>query len=233
MRAKGLGFRKIARIAGLSRATVHSWIRRGTFPERAERMQRHSLLDIWAVRIDALHAQGLLKAVDILDALREEGYCGSYTLIKKYCRNAWKHGKEKLPKIPSIPKHWRSPRTLTWLLLNENRCTDGRDQHFLKLLYHGDTELQSAVNAARKFVVLIRTKGDEQLPVWIEHSKSTLLSSFAKSIERDRACVAAAMREPWSQGCVEGNVNRLKVIKRQMYGRGKFDLLRRRVLMKA
>ena len=86
LRAKGLGFRAIARLAGLSRATVHAWIRRGMFPERAPRMQRHSLLDTWTARIDALHAQGVLKAIDILHALREEGYRGSYTLIKRYCR---------------------------------------------------------------------------------------------------------------------------------------------------
>jgi transposase len=56
------------------------------------------------------------------------------------------------------------------------------------------------------------------------------MKSFANGIKRDKAPVVAALEHEWSNGQVEGQVNRLKTIKRQMYGRGKLDLLRARVL---
>jgi transposase len=57
-----------------------------------------------------------------------------------------------------------------------------------------------------------------------------LLASFAKGITKDKAAVRAAMTEPWSNGQTEGHVNRLKVLKRQMYGRAKIDLLEARLI---
>ena len=64
-------------------------------------------------------------------------------------------------------------------------------------------------------------------------AKGTTLDAFARGIKRDHDAVLAAFVEPWSTGPVEGQINRLKLLKRTMYGRAKFDLLRRRVLAAA
>ena len=235
LRNQGFGYRKIARLMGLSRATVRTWIRRGTFPEYAPmRKQGVTLFEIWSERMKVLREQGADTAIALFHALRTEGYRGSYSSMKKYCRLLWKHAAQTRKSHGAIiPNYWRSPRALTWLLLNEDTFRNDLDQRFVKTLCDRDEKLRLAAYAAREFVSLLRTKGDEKLGAWIERTKPTLLSAFACTIERDYLCVGAAMREPWSQGCVEGNVNRLKMIKRQMYGRGSFDLLRRRVLIKA
>ena len=65
---------------------------------------------------------------------------------------------------------------------------------------------------------------------WLREAEASALAPFAAGLRRDEDAVRAALTEPWSNGQVEGQVNRLKVIKREMYGRAGFDLLRGRVL---
>jgi transposase len=77
---------------------------------------------------------------------------------------------------------------------------------------------------------MIRNKDTEAWESWLQSAQPTPLGSFAQHLRKDEAAVLAALRLPWSNGQVEGHVHRLKLIKRQMYGRAKFDLLRLRVL---
>ena len=74
---------------------------------------------------------------------------------------------------------------------------------------------------------------DAALAVWLETARGTLLEGFARGIERDKKAVAAAIATPWSTSPAEGQITRLKAIKRSMYGRAGFDLLRQRVLIAA
>ena len=77
---------------------------------------------------------------------------------------------------------------------------------------------------------MIRSRDAVAWPQWLESAAHSPLASFARRLERDRSAVDAALRLPWSNGMVEGQIHRLKLIKRQMYGRAGFDLLRLRVL---
>lgn len=77
---------------------------------------------------------------------------------------------------------------------------------------------------------MIRQRDAAAWPKLREDSKASLLAHFARNLCRDEAALLAAMQQPWSNGPVEGNIHRLKLIKRSMYGRAKFDLLRLRVV---
>jgi transposase len=90
--------------------------------------------------------------------------------------------------------------------------------------------ITQAVNIARAFGRMIRQHAAEALDTWITTARSSALRGFADSIARDHAAVSAALTLPWSTGPVEGRINKLKLVKRQMYGRANFDLLRQRVL---
>ena len=70
-------------------------------------------------------------------------------------------------------------------------------------------------------------------PAWLDAAERGPYARLARHLRRDQAAVAAALRLPWSNGMVEGQVHRLKLLKRQMYGRAGFDLLRLRVLHSA
>jgi transposase len=93
-----------------------------------------------------------------------------------------------------------------------------------------DTVISAARESVRDFFRIVRERDHVKLDSWIETAKLTELGGFVDCIEQDHDIVDAALRLPWSNGRVEGHVNRVKMIKRQMYGRAKFDLLRKRVL---
>jgi transposase len=83
---------------------------------------------------------------------------------------------------------------------------------------------------AREFVRIVRQRDAAAWQKWKEEAKTRMLASFAKHLCQDEAALMAALQYPWSNGPVEGHVHRLKLIKRSMYGRAKFDLLRLRVV---
>jgi transposase len=78
--------------------------------------------------------------------------------------------------------------------------------------------------------MMIRKKTVNELGPWIERARSSLVASFANGIVKDLAAVTAAITSPWSNGQTEGQITKLKLVKRQMYGRGKIDLLQARVI---
>ena len=87
--------------------------------------------------------------------------------------------------------------------------------------------------AAKSFFEMIRERNKSLWPGWLQIALNSPLASFAKRLQRDDKAVAEALRLPWSNGMVEGQIHRLKLIKRQMYGRAGFDLLRLRVLQQS
>ena len=80
------------------------------------------------------------------------------------------------------------------------------------------------------FHTMIRQKSLADLPPWLERAQESLVASFANGIMKDQAAVAAAISSGWSNGQTEGQITKLKLVKRQMYGRGKLDLLQARVV---
>jgi len=122
-----------------------------------------------------------------------------------------------------------TPRQTVWLLLQHP--VEARE--FLSELFQRSTEIEACTVVAREFDRMIRERDVHAWTGWLHSARNTTLRSFASSLCRDEAAVLAALQLPWSNGQVEGQVHRLKLIKRQMYGRAKFDLLRLRVMFAA
>ena len=126
------------------------------------------------------------------------------------------------------------PRTLSWLLLRRPSDLDDTEQVLLKGLYERSTELVNARRLAQHFLRLVRERRGHELDAWVVDVLTTgppELRGFSRNLHRDWGAVHAGLTERWSSGCVEGNVNKVKVTKRQMFGRARFDLLRKRVLL--
>ena len=87
---------------------------------------------------------------------------------------------------------------------------------------------------AREIIVsfqgIVRRRALAELDAWVDRVRSSLVASFANGIMKDHAAVQAAISLPWSNGQTEGQITKLKLVKRQMYGRGKIDLLQARVV---
>ena len=101
---------------------------------------------------------------------------------------------------------------------------------YLEELYRASPELAQLAHLGREFFRIVRNRDLNAWPQWLETAKSTSLHRFVTGGLRDRQAVEATLTLPWSNGPVEGQVHRLKLIKRQMYERASFDLLRLRVL---
>lgn len=91
-------------------------------------------------------------------------------------------------------------------------------------------ELAEARALLGRFHAMVRRDASQELDPWIADASPSLLALFSRGIVRDRAAVRAALVEPWSNGQTEGQITRLKLIKRQMYGRAKLDLLEARLI---
>ncbi len=127
-------------------------------------------------------------------------------------------------------------RQVVWHVLKRPERLTEAEQQRVAQLRQVHTAVEQAVQFTQDFAAMVRERHEEQLEAWlwrVAHSELAALHSFAAGIQRDKAAVVAALQLEWNQGQVEGQVNRLKLLKRSMCGRANFDLLRQRVLYAA
>ena len=128
-----------------------------------------------------------------------------------------------------------APRRLVWLLLRSRSQLDEEEAATLaRIEQHAD--VARARTLAQEFQAMVRERRAEALDGWLAASLESgiaELQSFATGLQHEYASIRAALSEPWSTGQVEGQITRVKLVKRQMYGRAKFDLLKQRVLQRA
>lgn len=123
-----------------------------------------------------------------------------------------------------------------WLLLNDDDRLQERDRTLFDKLKEKCPDLIALRQLAQGFRHLMREGTEADLDAWLTAAKESNFQdvrSFAVGLTRERAAFLAAVTLPWSNGPTEGVVNKIKLVKRQMYGRGSFELLRRRVLLAA
>jgi transposase len=122
---------------------------------------------------------------------------------------------------------------VAWLLVRRPEELEAEEETIVERLCQRCPDIQMAYPLAQEFLRIVRERHPDALTGWIERASTSglpALRSFAVGLQRDRAAVTAALTLPFSNGQVEGQVNRLKFIKRSGYGRAKCDLLRQRVL---
>lgn len=119
------------------------------------------------------------------------------------------------------------------MLIRPVDALEAEEQQLVERLTHACADIQLAHTLGQAFIAMVKTHDHAALDQWLVDARQSgvdELQSFAAGLERDGAAVRAALRLPYSNGQVEGQVNRLKLIKRMAYGRANFDLLRQRVL---
>ena len=174
--------------------------------------------------------------------IQAKGYPGGYGSFARKIRSL----REKMPPMrktntrakrvksfQAASPHPPSPRQVTWWFARPPDKLDEEEGKNLHKLIEQSSDLQQVYNLVQEFLVLVHERKKEALSSWLERAKQTPIGElryFAIGLENDLAAVEAALTYEWSNGPVEGNNNRLKMIKRQMYGRAGFDLLRLRVL---
>jgi len=246
LRSQGWSGQTIARHLGISRSTVCRHLRSEAFPERKGRRDAgRSVLDPWQHVVLEHWNNGRRHGRRLFRTLQKDGYRGSYPTLARYLQRlraaqgtvaTRKTTKHPGPVLVAAPRLVLTPRTAAWLVLRRTEKRSADDRALLADLRQRAPELDEAVALAEEFTGLIRDHAPSRLDRWLKRARdSTIrqLQSFAKRLGNDYAAVQAAVALAWSNGQTEGQVNRLKTLKRQMYGRANLDLLSRRFLLAA
>lgn len=251
LRAQGLSLRVIAEQVDLSTRTVRRYGQTEQFPERV-RPQRPSLLDPFRPYLEQRVAEGQDNALQLWRELREQyGYSGGWRQVARWLDRhrhlvpppepgslpLRRNGRppRAAPARPAAPPRL-STRRATWLLMGQPQALTEEEQGLVERLCGQAPALATAYELAQVFITMVRKRQGAKLDAWLAQAAASgvpELQRFGTGLERDKAAVQAALTLPYSNGQVEGQVNRLKLIKRMAYGRAKFDLLRQRVLARA
>lgn len=166
----------------------------------------------------------------LFEEIKTQGYTGGYTILTTFL--APYPRSIPAPALPPAKKELRySSRQLSRLLGQPEVDWPETDRPFLELLLSRNESISQVHRLSLQFKQLMETKQAHELAGWCaDAEKLPILSGFVRGLRQDFAAVEEAFRSEWSNGQTEGQVNRLKTIKRTMYGKAKFDLLRLRVL---
>jgi len=241
---QGLGQRAIAQALGVGRHTIRTFLRTGAFPERRARTTSGTILTPFDPYLRARWDAGCQHVPTLWAELRARGFTGSMRTVRGHVAR-WrseparrgpqpKHPLRKRVSTPAPPAvRMFSVRQATWLMLRQPADLDAEEQAYLGALLRLCAPAATACRLAQAFFALVRDRDAAALEGWLEAAEQSDLpemGGFAGGIRRDRAAVDAGLTLDWSQGQTEGFVNKLKMLKRQMFGRAGLDLLRERML---
>ncbi len=232
----GVSQRAIARQMKIGPQTVRKYLKSDQFPEYAKREKKESILDPYKDYLEKRWQAGLRNASELWRELqKEKGYAGARGMV-----GLWAAAKRKAergnPEIQTTDSTLESPwsaKRASWLIFGEESELSDADWQALQRMHQVRPELFLVQELTHDFLKMVQQRQPEKLTGWLEQvkeAKIASLESFGRGIQQDVSAVKAALTYEWSNGQTEGQVNRLKMIKRQMYGRANFDLLRKRVL---
>jgi len=232
--AAGNTLRAVCRQLNLSRGTVRRFAR-ATNVEELLRGRRHSsrISDL-ATFVEHLHqrwAEGVTNAATLWTEIRALGYTGASTKVRAYVR-PWRtgHPPTRAPK----PTKALTTRHVTGLLVRDPDTLDLDEQQQRVAVLHACPDLDRLAGHVGRFAAILTGLRGNELDTWlaaVDADDLPPLHSFAAGVRRDYDAVRNGLTLTHNSGPVEGHVNRIKMLKRQMYGRANLDLLRKRVLL--
>ncbi|MGW0275750.1 transposase [Streptomyces sp. NPDC003006] len=231
--AQGMSLRAVAQHLGWGRHTVQRYARAASWQDmvKGRKRQLPSKLDPFKPYLAARWAEtgGRVTVLALFREITARGFRGHYSTICDWIRRdlPQREGLTLAPPPPSV-------RQVTgWLTRHPATLTEEEKLH-RKAVLDRIPELASAAELTSSFAEMLTTLDGLRLPEWITEAMTVGLpgiSTFAAGLESDFAAVTAGLTTDWNSGPVEGTVNRIKMLKRQMFGRAGFPLLRKRVLL--
>ena len=231
----------IAAQVGCSRRTIERYRQMPTWPVPQHR--RHygrSILNPYQAYLLERWNAGCHTAIQLFQEIQPRGYTGSYrrvTASVSRIRQAQgipprRQGRRQtLPVVAEPVSQPLTPRRATWLVLRREETRTEAEAQQLAQLHAQSAEVAEAIDLAQDFTHLVRQRQPAHLDPWLERASTSALEAirrFTGGLRDDYAAVKAGVTLPWSSGPVEGHINRLKMVKRQMFGRARLDLLSRR-----
>jgi transposase len=223
---EGMGIKEIVRRTRRSRKLVRQVLRGGRTDIFRSRMNS---LEPFLAHLETAWANGCRNGAALWRQIKTVGFAGGLRVVTEWATRQRKQAEQasKGGDGPS-PSQPLSARRIARMMTSEREQT--ASARMVATMKHALPDLVGARDLLDRFHDMIQRRKSADLEGWLAEATASLLASFANGIVSDRAAVQAALKEPWSNGQTEGQNTKLKLIKRQMYGRAKLDLLRARLL---
>lgn len=232
----GADLRHICRQLGISARTVYRYKDLKEPPPRPAYKRRASVLDPYVPYLLKRWNEGCHNGKRLYREIRERGYANSEETCARFTaqlRRAEARGKpiSSVPRarVGSVAGLSPTAKNVAALFLRHQEKLDEEQSEYLERLCGADTRLLTQ----EEFAQMVRRLEGEDLEGWLkdaEESNSTAMRSFALGLRKDLDAVRAGLTQEWSNGPVEGFIHKLKLLKRQGYGRAGFELLRARMI---
>ncbi len=232
LRKQGMKSKEIASRVGMGRRTVQSWLAHDSYPETHYHTRRHrSRFDAYEAYVRQRWDEGVHNIQQIWRELKAQGYPHSDRALRAHLEALRGKKQANLP-AASLLDHF-SAKTTVWLFMCPLDELKKNEREELLTVLQTSSMAQTMYQLVQEFLRIVHSLQGEQLNAWIAKvaaSQIKELQQFAKGLERDKAAVLAGLTLSHNNGQVEGQVTRIKLIKRMMFGRAGFALLRQRVL---
>ncbi len=228
---QGLTSHQIAHQLGMNDRTVRHWLKRGVAPDTRPRRKQQSDFDAYAPYVLKRREEGEHNGIHLWEEIAAQGYPGSQRMVYRFLKTL-KTQERAVPAHPCRLPHFSSTAAVTLFMQREDALEQSKRDD-LAAFRRAAPSLETAYQLVQDFLAMMRQREGERLDAWlvrVHESQLPELVSFANGVERDKDAVQAGLTLAINNGQVEGQVTRIKLMKRMMYGKAGFALLRQRVL---
>jgi transposase len=232
LRAQGLFFAEIAKRVGMGERSVRQWVKQGG-PPLHRRPGRRSLFDPYAAYVLERWQAGIHDGQQLFEEIQAQGFKGSARLVRRFLQTLREKRRPLTELAPPQPFEQFSAHKAVWLFIREQTALTPKEQEDLTFIRQASPTAELAYGLVQDFLMMVRKRQGERLESWIEavqQSAIAELQSFVLGILKDKDAVLAGLTLVYSNGPVEAQVHKLKLVKRSMFGRAKLPLLRQRLL---
>ena len=221
---------EIALKLGLGRRRVERWVRRIDLPDRNTMASTPSAPAYFGVLLERRWAEGITKVRHLFAEIRHRGYTGSFSHLARFLGE---RAPVRVRTLDPMTGRVISPVTAAALCVKPRGQMTARQAANVDALKGASAEFTAMRRLAMRFRGLLRGGMVEELDAWLIDARASgiyAMQQFARTIRQDLEAVRNAVSEPWSNGQTEGQINKLKTLKRAVYGRAGVDLLRARMM---
>ncbi len=232
LRAQGLTQREVAKRMGMSERAVRHWLKRGAAPTNERQFRRRSVFDPYAAYVLHRWQDGIHEAKQLYEEIRAQGFSGTVRIVQRFVQ-ALRDDPEKITLAPATAADRFSSNTATWLFIRDPKQLTAEKQADLELICQRSEMARTTYALTQQFMTMLRLRRGQEFEAWlsaVEASQIAELRRFAHSLLKDKEAVVAGLTLSYSNGPVEAQVQKLKLVKRSMFGRAKLPLLRQRLL---
>lgn len=231
LREQGVSAKEIACQLGVTARTVQGWFKRGVAPDTRPRRKQQSNFDPYAAYVLQRWQDGERNGTRLWEEIVAQGYPGSQRTAYRFLKTLKKTEVKLTEETPQV-MYYTSTAAGCLFMRHPDKLDEG--EHIdLAALRQAHPDLETTYCLVQDFLTMLRKREGERLDTWllqVQESQLPELQSFAHGVERDKAAVQAGLTLQINNGQTEGHVTRIKLIKRMMYGKAGFALLRQRIL---